>query len=148
MQKILHDLQHSQQETLQLLERGINTPDWRPAPDRWSFREIAAHLAATEEECFLQRVKKFREEQQPRFSYYHNSDRDFSQHDMEDAMAAWKRARQALSELVQALDTHHKKKTAHHETMGEMDLEGLLELILSHDAEHRAELASYVDARP
>lgn len=140
MESNLEKLHRSQQEIVRLLNQARDHQDWSPADDRWSFREIAAHLAATERECFLPRVKQFRTEEQPRFSYYHNTGRDFSGHDIQDSLAEWKRSRQSVMENARSLEGNQLHKEALHETMGKMDLGGLLELILSHDKEHLQEI--------
>lgn len=136
----LHALQHSQDRIIPLLRDGASTPDWAPAEDRWSFRYIAAHLATTERECFLERVRLFQEKEQPHFHYYHNSERDFSGQDIDENIAAWKAARQKLIAGIQSLDDVQLANVAVHETRGEINIFGLLDLILDHDQVHQQEL--------
>jgi len=143
----LTDLQDSQKEIIQLLQAGSSTPDWAPADDRWSFRFVAAHLAATEKECFLERARRFQTEKNPAFSYYHNSNRDFSQQSIQQAIDTWKKSRQALIELVKDMDKKAVNNIANHESMGEMDVPDLLSLILDHDQEHKEELINYLGMR-
>ena len=140
-------LQNSQKEIIPLLQAGASTPDWSPADDRWSFRFLAAHLAATEKECFLERARRFQTEKNPTFSYYHNTDRDFSQQSIQDAIEIWKQSRQDLIQLVQGMDQTVRSKIATHERMGEMDVSDLLSLILDHDQEHKDELINYLRTR-
>lgn len=140
-------LQNSQKEIIPLLKAGASTPDWAPADDRWSFRYLAAHLAATEKECFLERARRFQREKNPTFSYYHNSDRDFSQQSIQGAINAWKRTRHSLIDLVKNMDMDARNNIASHERMGKMDVSGLLSLILDHDQEHKEELINYLRIR-
>ncbi len=143
----LQDLQDSQKEIIPLLQAGASTPDWSPGDDRWSFRFVAAHLAATEKECFLERARQFQTEKNPTFSYYHNSDRDFSQHTIQDSIDGWKSSRQALIDLVRDMEQASINNIAIHERMGKMDVPDLLSLILDHDQEHKAELINYLNLR-
>jgi len=68
--KTLLDLEASQQQLADALLSVADRQDWRPAPDEWSFREVAAHLEASERECVLARVRAIASGSHPAFDYY------------------------------------------------------------------------------
>ena len=57
--RLVRELQASRQELSDILAAQAENQDWQPEPEQWSYRYIAAHLATTERECFLERVKQF-----------------------------------------------------------------------------------------
>src|SRR5216683_2460938 len=55
----------------------------------WTLRDIAAHLATTEKECFEPRIRAMAAGERPEFEFYSNDDRDFEGISLESALTAW-----------------------------------------------------------
>lgn len=140
VEEYITDLWTTQVQVIGLLRSVQESPDWSPSSDRWSFRFIAAHLATTEKECFLDRVKRLKEELRPEFQYYDNTDYDFSQQGLLTSVENWKATRWEIIEFVRGMTYEEREKEGVHETIGEMGLIDLFKLMIAHDQEHRQEL--------
>jgi hypothetical protein len=136
IEQLLSQLTSTQQELAQLLSSMAGDQDWRSAGDEWSFRYIAAHLATSEKECFLERILRISIGGKPFLAYYDNADSDFSQHDLLESLKAWSETRQAIIEAVRGLSDDQLILTGKHETMGDMSVQQLLQLMVDHDQEH------------
>jgi hypothetical protein len=141
---LVRELKLSRQKLSDLLAAQAENQDWQPETERWSCRYIAAHLATTERECFLERVKQVAAGGQPHFDYYLNSGRNFSRLDLTDSLRDWAASRQALIEQILALPAAAWAVTASHATRGPMTLAGLLQLIIDHDREHLQEVRQLI----
>lgn len=139
-QKALEEIQESQAELIALLETVADDQDWQPEPDRWSFRFIAAHLAVAERECFLDRVQRILEEENPHFAYYDNTGSDFSQLDLKGSLESWANTRREIIDLIKSLPEDAWLRRATHETKGEVYLGDILESMVEHDREHIQEV--------
>ncbi len=139
-QELIADLHRSQGRLAKQLQVVAGVQDSRPDPEHWSFRSIAAHLAASEKECFLPRVELLSAEERPAFTPYSNSDRDFSQHELAESLRAWTESRSALLQRVAGLPAEIWERQASHPHYGVLDLAALLQLILEHDLEHLDEV--------
>ena len=139
-QKALEEIQESQAELIALLETVAHDQDWQPEPDRWSFRFIAAHLAVAERECFLDRVQRILEEENPHFAYYDNTGSDFSQLDLKGSLESWANTRREIIDLIKSLPEDAWLRRATHETKGEVYLGDILVSIVEHDREHIQEV--------
>lgn len=121
--------------------------DWRPEPEAWSFRYIAAHLAVTEEECFAARLQRLLEEDKPLFAYYDHANRNFDERELLDSLAIWKRWREMILDNVRGLASDDLQRSGMHAVYGELSVTGLLQLMLDHDREHEAELETLLEQR-
>jgi hypothetical protein len=138
--KILGELQETQDQLNGLLETVADDQDWQPEADRWSFRFIAAHLAVAERECFLDRIQRILEEDDPHFAYYDNTGSDFSQLDLKGSLESWANTRKEIIDLVRSLPEDAWLRRATHETKGEVFLGDILESMVEHDREHIQEV--------
>lgn len=145
IKKLLNQLAETQQELTQLLSALADDQDWRPAEGEWSFRFIAAHLATSEAECFLERFMRLRTQEKPIFESYFNDGRDFSHLDLRESLEAWKQTRQAIIESVRGLSDGQLLLTGKHEVFGEMNVQQLLQLMLDHDQEHIRDLRKTIE---
>lgn len=143
-QGLIEDLQNTRQQITALLESVAHRQDWQPDPDHWSFRYIAAHLAAVEKECMLPRARRIVTEEQPHFDYYWNTDRDFSRHDLQDSLQEWANARREFLQYVRALPPEKLQRTGTHGTFGEINVVDLLKITLDHDREHLQEVRQLI----
>ena len=139
-QELIHQLKisHVRLNTLLLAMSGVQ--DWQLNPDTWSFKYIAAHLATTEKECFFDRVTRIASGSHPRFDYYSNTGRDFSQTDLRNSLQVWTFARHALFSFVEALPPQKLSLTGTHAELGEITIVDTLKTMLDHDLEHLEEL--------
>jgi len=139
-EQLIDALLSSQKQVSALLESVADDQDWQPDSEEWSFRFTAAHLATVEKECFLDRVTRIASGDNPQFSYYLNTGRDFSQFDLRQSLQDWGRTRQGLIGDVQALSEDKLVLTGTHVKFGIMTILDVLQLLLDHDLEHLQEL--------
>jgi hypothetical protein len=143
MRKTIADLQASERRLREVLLSVADRQDWRPAPDEWSFREIAAHLEATQRECVLVRVQQIASGSHPRFDYYRNTGRDFGPVDLKDSLRDFADARQAVRDVAAGLSPEQQRFTGRHQTFGELTIQRYLEIDLEHDQGHLRDLERY-----
>jgi hypothetical protein len=140
LEQTIADLQASERRLDEVLLSVADRQDWRPAPDEWSFREIAAHLEATQRECVLVRVQQIASGRHPRFEFYGNTGRDFGSVDLKDSLRGFADARQAVRDLALGLSPEQRRFTGWHQTFGELTIERYLEIDLEHDQGHLGDL--------
>ena len=138
--QLIRKLQESQNELTAVLQSVADHQDWQPDPDQWSFRYVAAHLATTEDECFLERLKRFSTEENPHFEHYDNTGRDFSSFGLVDSLRKRAALRQELLDMVRTMPETIWSRTATHSTRGTQTPVELLQVILEHDQEHLGDL--------
>lgn len=109
------------------------------APDRvgaWTLRDIAAHLATTERECFEPRIRAMAEGERPEFEYYSNDERDFDGITLPGALSEWRETRDRLIEFVRGLSEEERARVGVHKKFGELTVDGYLRIALEHDQDH------------
>jgi hypothetical protein len=97
-------------------------------------------MAVTEEECFAARLRRLIEEDNPQFEYYDNAQRNFDDYDLLDSLASWERQRKSILDRVRDLSQEDVRRVGRHAVYGELNVIGLLQLMLQHDEEHKAQL--------
>ena len=102
----------------------------------WNLRDIAAHLAATEQDCYEPRIRAIASGENPRFDFFTNDDSDFGGIQLENALADWSASRDRLISFVKSLDGDRRSLTGHHERYGEVTVDRYLEIALEHDRDH------------
>lgn len=145
-QRLIRELQISQQHISGLLISMAGDQDWKPAPDQWSFREVAAHLATCAKECVQPRIQLIAAGDNPTFDYYWNTGRDFGQSELMDSLREWAVTRQAIFDFVQALPEDKFALTGTHKTFGPITISDYLQVDLDHDREHLRDLEAMVAA--
>jgi hypothetical protein len=138
--KLIGQLEASQSQLAALLNSLADHQDWQPAPDMWSFRYHAAHLATVDQEAYWERVIRIAAGERPYFEYYLNSDRDFSRYELIDSLQAWTMIRRQIIEFVRSLPEDKLTLTGTHQTFGTITVLDVLQSMLEHDREHLAEL--------
>jgi hypothetical protein len=141
--QLINQLETSQNELIALLTSVADQPDWQPAPDMWSFRYHAAHLATVDREAYWERVTRIAAGEKPHFEWYLNTDRDFSQHDLRDSLHQWAITRRQIIDFVRALPEDKLTLTGTHRTFGTITVLDVLQGMLDHDHEHLEELKGY-----
>jgi len=109
------------------------------APERvgaWTLRDIAAHLATTEKECFEPRIRAMAAGERPAFDYYSNDERDFDGIALQDALSEWAETRARLIDFVRGLSDEERARVGVHKKFGELTVDGYLRIALEHDQDH------------
>jgi hypothetical protein len=140
VEQTIADLQATQTRLTEVLTGVAGRQDWRPAPEEWSFREIAAHLDATQRECVLVRVKAIASGNHPVFDYYRNTGRDFGPVDLNESLRGLAETRRSVHEFALGLSSEQLRHTGTHKTFGEITVHDYLKLDLEHDQGHLRDL--------
>jgi hypothetical protein len=112
----------------------------------WTLRDIAAHLAATERECFEPRITAMAQGERPRFEHYSNDERDFDGTQLEAALAEWAETRGRLVDYVRGLSEEERQGVGFHQRFGELTVDRYLQIALEHDQDHLRGLERAVTA--
>jgi DinB superfamily len=132
---ILEDLINSQQIVIAMLRISAEDPSARVGA--WDLRDIAAHLAATERDCYTPRIRAIAAGEMPAFDVFTNDGTDFSGIHLDDALDEWTATRTMLIGYVRTLDESQRTELAgHHESHGRVTVDGYLEIALKHDRDH------------
>lgn len=131
---ILDQLISSQQLVLAMLR--ISVEDSSARVGAWNLRDIAAHLAATERDCYVPRIRDIAEGKHPEFDYFNNDESDFSGIQLEGALDEWILMRTWLIDYVRTLSDEQRGLTGHHERYGDVTVDRYLEIALEHDRDH------------
>jgi len=102
----------------------------------WSLRDMAAHLAATERDCYEPRIRAIAAGHNPRFDYFTNDDADFDGLQLDDVLEEWVGTRERLIAFIRDLDEQAWALSGYHERYGEVTVEGYLQIALAHDRDH------------
>ena len=132
-EQLLQELESSQNQVSALLASMAHVQDWQPEPAEWSFRFIAAHLAAVEQQVYLHRIRRIASGQTPVLTHYENQAASFAHVDLADSLQAWVTARRELIHFVTALSDRQMALVGIHEMGGPMSLMDTLEEILEQD---------------
>ena len=131
---ILEQLGNSQQLVTAMLR--ISAEDSSARIGAWNLRDIAAHLAATERDCYEPRIRAIASGENPSFDVFTNDDTDFGGIQLENALEEWTESRQRLIDYVRTLDRDQRGLTGHHEKFGDVTVDRYLEIALDHDRNH------------
>jgi hypothetical protein len=131
---ILERLANSLQLVTAMLRIAADDPSARIGA--WNLRDIAAHLAATERDCYEARIRAIASGENPSFEFFTNDDSEFSGIQLESALDEWTSSRERLIGYVKTLDGGRRSLTGHHERYGEVTVDRYLEIALEHDQDH------------
>lgn len=131
---LLDDLISSQ--TLVLAMTRVIADDPSARVGAWTLRDIAAHLATTERECFEPRIRAMAAGERPRFDWYSNDERDFDGITLDAALSEWAATRGRLVDYVRALTSDERQGVGVHATYGEITVDRYLQIAIEHDRDH------------
>lgn len=131
---LLDDLLSSQ--SLVIAMTRVMVDDHSARVGAWTLRDIAAHLATTEMECFEPRIHAMAAGERPRFDWYSNDERDFDGISLERALEDWTRTRTRLLDYVRGLSPEQREGIGVHSTYGDITVDGYLRIALEHDRDH------------
>jgi hypothetical protein len=132
--EIFDQLLNSQQLVIAMLRIGAE--DSLARVGAWDLRDIAAHLAATERDCYVPRIRSIAAGENPMFDYFTNDGTDFSGIHLDDALDEWTATRLMLIGYVKTLDGEQRVLTGRHERYGDVTVDRYLEIALEHDRDH------------
>ncbi|HEX2647244.1 MAG TPA: DinB family protein [Candidatus Dormibacteraeota bacterium] len=132
---IFDQLESSQQLVIAMLR--VSTEDSSARIGAWDIRDIAAHLAATERDCYVPRIRAIAAGENPTFDFFTNDDSDFSGIHLDDALDEWTATRLMLIGFVKTLEPDQRSGlTGRHERYGDVTVDRYLEIALEHDRDH------------
>ena len=133
-EEIFERLASSQQLVIAMLRLAADDSSARVGA--WDLRDIAAHLAATERDCYVPRIRSIAAGENPTFDFFTNDGTDFSGVHLDDALDEWTATRMLLIGYVKTLDGEQRALTGRHERYGEVTVDRYLEIALEHDRDH------------
>jgi hypothetical protein len=117
--------------------------DYAPAPDKWSIRQIVAHLADSEMVAGM-RLRRIIAEDHPRLEAYDQnawaSNLDYARRKTSQALETFRRTRGENYELLKDLPAAAYDREGLHSERGPMSLKQLLQLMAEHAENHAAQL--------
>jgi hypothetical protein len=132
---IFEQLLNSQQIVIAMLR--IAADDASARVGAWNLRDIAAHLAATERDCYEPRIRAIASGENPLFDFFTNDATDFSGIHLDEALDEWNATRARLIDYVETLDGEQRSQLkGRHERYGEVSVDRYLEIALEHDRDH------------
>ncbi len=121
--------------------------DVRPDPDRFTLREMIAHLADWEE-IWLTRVERFVTEDHPYLPSIDEGqiavERDYANQDPGLNVQRYGEGRKALLQKLRALPDESWACTGHREFVGDINLFELTAIITGHDGYHLSQTLAYL----
>jgi len=142
---LLDELRLSHQKVAVLLQSMVDNQDWQPEPAEWSFRYIAAHLAAIESEYHMSRVARIASGEEPHFDYYIDSGIDYSDQDIGDSLRFWAKTRQQLVDLVAGLPDNRLQFTGTMTVIGAISLKDVLMDMVVADRGHARHVTQLIE---
>jgi len=131
---LLEELKASQQLVVAMTQ--LVADDVPARVGAWNLRDIAAHLAATERECFEPRIRAMAAGQRPEFEWYSNDERDFDGITLQSALTDWTDTRNQLIDFVRGLSDEERSRVGVHTKFGEVTVDAYLRIALDHDQDH------------
>jgi uncharacterized damage-inducible protein DinB len=132
-----------------LSEYPPNSPVWdhRPDPERFTLREVLAHIADWEP-IFLERVSRAVEMTEPTLQGYDEGqfaiDRDYAHSDPHANLKRFRQGREALVAYLRDLPDTAWDRIGHHSELGPITVEAQLSLIVGHDGYHTAQAVQWL----
>jgi hypothetical protein len=134
MSNLLDELESSRQLVVAMTQ--LIADDAQDRVGAWTLRDIAAHLATTERECFEPRIRAMAAGDRPEFGYYSNDERDFEGISLQSALTEWSETRARLLDYVRGLSEEDRARVGVHTKFGELTVDGYLRIALDHDRDH------------
>jgi DinB superfamily len=128
------------------IAEGIAPAQWKThAKDgTFSLQEHACHLRDIEIEAYRVRLERMLAEATPALADVDGGmlarERDYHRQDFATARAAFAAVRADMVQRLASLSPPQRRRTGIMEGVGEISVEGLVQMMLAHDAEHLADL--------
>jgi len=115
----------------------------------FSLHQHVCHLRDIEIEGYRRRIERMLAEDAPSLADLDGAklarERDYHRQEMTTAEAAWAAVRADLVRRLAGLTPAQRRRRGHMEGVGEITIDGLVEMMLTHDAEHRRDVAALRD---
>lgn len=136
-------------ETL-LGDLGAELLEWKPGADRWSIREVLAHLEQLEQ-VYAERVRRIAAEDSPALAKYDldgaKTRQEYSHGSGPENLAHFTHARRSTLALLAKLPISAGARTAVHSELGTITLSHMLNEWANHDLGHLRQIAEIYRAR-
>jgi uncharacterized damage-inducible protein DinB len=132
-----------------LKELPADDPRWdfRPDPQRFSLREVVAHLADWEP-IHLERISRMLAEENPTLPDIDEGkmavDNDYAHSDSHGSMEWLRGGRQKVIQRLETLMSDEWTRPGYRETIGEISIEVQLTFILAHDGYHTRQISQWL----
>lgn len=117
----------------------------RAKDGNFSLQEHACHLRDIEIEAYRVRLERMLAEATPALADVDGGrlarERDYHRQDLATAQAAFAAVRADMVQRLAGLSPEQRRRTGVMDGVGEISVEGLVQMMLAHDAEHLADLA-------
>lgn len=124
--------------------------DKRPDPERFTLREVVAHLADWDK-VFLGRLRQTQGEENPTLQGIDEGqvarDNDYAHADPASSLDRYKANRAELVSFLQTLSPAEWERTGNHTELGPITLTTQASLIAFHDGYHREQMVSWLNKR-
>ena len=121
--------------------------DFRPDPQRFTLREIVAHLADWEP-IHLERISRIQEEENPILPDMDEGkmalDNDYSHSDPHGSLEWLRGGRQKLVQQLDMMNPEQWTRPGFRETIGDITIEVLVAFIVAHDGYHTRQVAQWL----
>jgi uncharacterized damage-inducible protein DinB len=130
--------------------RQATPADWdhRPDPERFTLREVIAHLSDWEP-VWQERIQAIRTQDRPTLEGYDESqwaiDHDYAHAMPEEQQARFRESRAQLLRLLENVSPEEWERTGIHTQWGAMSLESVVVLILGHDGYHLRQITEWLN---
>ena len=127
---------------------GGSDPTWdrRPDPERFTLREVAAHLADWDS-VFLGRLVQTRDHDNALLQGLDEGqvavDHDYAHADPAECLARYAAGRAKIVAFLRALSPEQWARSAHHTELGPITIEAQAALIAFHDGYHRQQVIAW-----
>jgi ADP-ribose pyrophosphatase YjhB (NUDIX family) len=139
--------------TLERLLGGITDAeaDRRPDPERFTLREVVAHLADWEP-IWHERLKAIAEQNDPFLPSYDEGqyaiDHDYAHSILSEQLAKFRAGREALARYVASVPVETWSRSGRHGEMGQITFAELVTLVLGHDGYHLRQAVEFRSVAP
>jgi len=128
-----------------LLSAGEEEFLWKPAADRWSIREVLAHLADTELHVFRGRVEKMMKESNPALASHDQNEAyargEYSKGSGRENLKIFCHGRDRSLSILRYLAPESLGRTGRHEKLGIITIGNLMNEWAFHDLGHIRQIA-------
>ncbi|OGF54585.1 MAG: hypothetical protein A2Z21_06850 [Candidatus Fraserbacteria bacterium RBG_16_55_9] len=122
--------------------------DRRPDPERFTIREVVAHLADWES-VWMERLSKVRDEDRPTLPD-RDPDQMAKEHGYEHAdvgasLRRFQEGRREVLKLLENLEPSEWSRIGHHTTRGTLSIHDLAVIMLGHDNYHLVQVTEWIE---
>lgn len=132
-----------------LADRSSENEVWdtQPEPDRFTLREIVAHVADWED-VFRDRFERTLDETNPFLSRpdldKRAKEKGYAVADPQECLSRFRERRSESVRWLRSLTEEAWGRTAHLDRIGDLNLEGLIALMLGHDSYHVRQITEWL----